>query len=70
MRKIFIPVCKYLTGRYNLNILRIITLIYHIYIEYELYNLEYNNTPVFLYKHQFISATMGKWYDQCTLKNI
>ena len=35
IRKIFIPLCKNSTNRYHLNILRIITPIYHMYIEYE-----------------------------------
>ena len=33
--------CKSSTNRYHFNILRIITFIYHMYIEYELYNLAY-----------------------------
>ena len=35
MRKIFIPWGNKSTNRYNLNVLRIITPIYHMYIEYE-----------------------------------
>ena len=62
MREIFIPLCKKSAERYQLNILRIITLIYHMYLEYKLYNLAYNNTPGFLYEHQFINETRGKWY--------
>ena len=70
MVEIFIPLCKNSTNRYPLNILTIITLIYHMYIEYKLYNLSFNKTPVFLYDQQFISATMGNWDDHYTLKII
>ena len=41
MIKILIHLCKKSTDRYHLNILRIITIIYHIHIECELYNLSY-----------------------------
>ena len=37
----FIPLCKRSPVIYYLNLLRIITLVYHMYIEYGLYNLEY-----------------------------
>ena len=40
-RKIFIPLCTNSTDRYHLNKLKIIAIIYHNYIEYKLYNLEY-----------------------------
>ena len=36
MKKMLIPLCKYSTDRYHFNILIIITIIYHIYIEFEL----------------------------------
>ena len=41
IRKILIPLCKKSTYRYHLNILRIVSIVYHIYIECELYNLAY-----------------------------
>ena len=37
------------------------------YIEYELYNLELNKTPGFLYEHQIISAIIVKWYGHYTI---
>ena len=43
MRKILIPLCKKSTEIYHLNISRIIAIIYHIYIERELYNLANKN---------------------------
>ena len=39
--KKLISLCKNSTDRYHLNILMIITIIYHIYIKCEFYNLEY-----------------------------
>ena len=47
MRKKSIPLCKNPIDRYYLNIFRIIKLIYHMSIEYELYNLAYNKTQIF-----------------------
>ena len=41
MPKTFIPLYEYSTDRYHLNILRIFTIIYHVYIECKLYNLAY-----------------------------
>ena len=38
MTKILIPLCKNYTDRYHLNILRIIAIVYHIYIEFEFYS--------------------------------
>ena len=61
MRKIFILLCKNLTDKYHLNISRIITLIYHIFIEYESYNLAYNKTLGPFYEHQFVCTTKGMW---------
>ena len=40
-RNILIPLCKNYTEIYHFNILRIITIIDHIYIECELYNMAY-----------------------------
>ena len=70
MRFFIIPLCKKSTDRYHLNILRIIPLIYHMFIEYELYNLTYNKNTGFLYKYRFINSTMGRWDDQYTFITI
>ena len=40
---------KKITDRYNLNTLRIIAIIYHIYIKCKLYNLVYRNIPRWIY---------------------
>ena len=42
MRTLFIPLCHNSHDRYSYNILIIITLLYHLYIQYEMYNLKYN----------------------------
>ena len=55
-RKILILLCKNSTDRYHLNILRIITIIYHIYIECESYNLAYK-------KPKLLRLTGFKWDD-------
>ena len=39
LMKLFIPLCLKSPDRYYFNILRIITLFYHMYLEYEIYNL-------------------------------
>ena len=56
-----ISLCKNSTDRYHLNILSIIDIIYHMYIEYELYLLAYIKNPGVIYEHEFIYTTMGKW---------
>ena len=47
MRKIFTPLCLKLTDRYYFNILRIIAIIYQIYIGYEIYNFAYITRKLF-----------------------
>ena len=39
LRKTFIPLCLESHDRYCFNILRIITLLYHFYIQYEIYHM-------------------------------
>ena len=63
MRKLSVPLCKTSPDRYYCNILGIITLVYHMYIEYEIYNLVYIRNPGFLYESKFTEVTMGKWDD-------
>ena len=38
-----------------------ITLLYHLYIEYEIYNLAYNKRKIILYESLFIDGKMDKW---------
>ena len=51
--KMFIPLCKNTNDRYHFNIMRIIAIIYHIYIESELYNLAYGKVKVGPIKYIF-----------------
>ena len=50
MGRRFIQFCKKSTERYHLYISKIITPIYHIYIEYGLYNLAYKKLWLFYMK--------------------
>ena len=70
MRKQFIPLCKKSPNRYYFNVLSIITLFYHLYIEYEIYYLEYNKSKVFINDILFMQGTMGKWEDHYTFLKI
>ena len=54
------------TDIYSFNILIIITLLYHMYIEYEIYNFSYNKRKIILNKNLFIKGTMDKWDDDVT----
>ena len=46
MTKLSIPLYKHSTNGYHLNILRIIAIVYHLYIESGLYNLAYAKVKV------------------------
>ena len=70
MRKILIPLCIKSHDRYYFNILRIITIFYHLYIEHEIYNLAYNKNKGFLNDILFIKVTMGKRDGYYTLLKI
>ena len=50
MKKIFIPLSKKSPNGYYFNLLRIIALVYHIYIKYELCKLAKNNNTGFSMK--------------------
>ena len=60
LRTLFVSLCLKSNDRYSFNILRIITLFYHLYIEYEIYNLAYNTRKIILYVSLFIDGAMGK----------
>ena len=51
--KLVITLCKHSIDRYNLNIMRIIGIIYHIHIGFELYNLAYINKLCWVYEEVF-----------------
>ena len=63
MKKVLIPLRKYFTERYYLNIFRIIAVIYHIYIGCEIYNFACIYKPCYFVEQDFINSTMGKWKD-------
>ena len=58
LMKLFIPLCLESPDRYYFNILRVITLFYHMYLEYEIYNLTQRKI---VYKSILIYRTMDKW---------
>ena len=63
MIKHVIPLCKNPTNIYHLNLFRIVEIIYHLYIKYELYNLEYNKYTGFSmnansYMEQWVSGVI------------
>ena len=62
MRSILIPLCLESPVRYYFNLLRIIIMLYNMYIEYEKYYSAYNTQKI-LYGSLFMDGKMGKWYD-------
>ena len=66
LRPLFITLCLKSPGRYYFNLLKIITLFYLLYIEYEIYNLAYNKKNI-LNDSIFIIVTMVKWDDDYSL---
>ena len=61
MKKIFIPLCKNTSERYYFNIMIFITIIYHIYIEIESYQLAYRRSQNWIFHVKISNKTMGKW---------
>ena len=68
--KCFICLCFNSPGRYSFNILRIVTIFYHFYIEYEIYKLAYNIVKSILNDSIFIKVTMVKWDENVTFLKI
>ena len=62
MRSLLITLCLESPVRYYFNLLRIIRMLYNMYIEYEKYYLAYNTQKI-LYGSLFMDGKMGKWYD-------
>ena len=54
LRKLFIPLCLESYYVYYFNILRMINLFYHLYVEHEIYAIEYNKKGNHTYEHPFI----------------
>ena len=67
---LFIPLCLELHERYYFNILRMITLFYHLYVYHEIYAMVYNKKESFLNDHIFIQSTMIKWYGDSSWGNV
>ena len=70
LRKNFIPLCINSPDRYYFNLLRIITLLYNIYIEYAIYNLSCNTGEDILYGGLFVDGTMCRWDHAVKLSEI
>ena len=70
LRKLFIPLCLESHDRYCFNILRIITLLYHFYIEHETFHTAYNKIRYHLNYNIFIEGKMINWDDYITYSEI
>ena len=66
LRRLLIPLFLDLHDRYYLNILRMITLFYHLYIDHERYSMEYFKNVSIFHDTLFIRNTRSKWYDDIT----
>ena len=60
MKKPLITLCKNTSKIYYLNILRIITIMYHNYIESGLYQLAYGRCENWIFQVELLNKTMGK----------
>ena len=70
MMKLFIPLCLKSPRIYYLNISKIVTMFYYMYIEYEIYNLAYKTRKYIIYDSKLANSTMGKWYDDISFTEI
>ena len=66
----FIPLCFKSHDRCFFIKLRMITLLYHLYIENKIYHMEYNKIRYCLNENIFVEGTMSKWDDYITLLKI
>ena len=67
---LFISLCIKSLDRDSFNILGIVTLLYQMYIDYEIFNLAYNTSKNILYNRQFVNRKMGKWDGKFSLLEI
>ena len=67
---LFIPLRHDSHDRYYLNLFRIITILYHLYIYYEIDHMAYNIIINRLTENMFIEGTMRKWHDDDTFRII
>ena len=70
LRRLLIPLFLDLHDRYYFNILRMITLFYHLYIEHKIYAMEYLKNISILHDTLFIQNKMSKWDDDSTWEKI
>ena len=63
LRDVLVPLCLDSHVRYYLNILRIIILLYNLYIEHEIYYMPYHKIRNCLNVNIFIENSMSKWND-------
>ena len=61
LRRIFINLCLESHGRYYFNILKMITLLYNLHIEHEIYDMLYNKKINHFNDRLFIQNTISKW---------
>ena len=52
-KEIMMPLCKNTSEIYHINILIVINIIYHIYIEIKLYQLAYRRGQIYQIQNQF-----------------
>ena len=70
LRTHFIPLCIESHVIYYFNTLRMITILYHLYTEHEIYHMAYNNVINLLNDHLFIEGTMIQQDDYITFLEI
>ena len=67
LRTLFIPLCLKSHDRNYLNILRMITILNHLYVEHEIYAVAYNKKRNRPNDHLFLQNTISKWDDDNSL---
>ena len=70
LSKIFTPLCLKSHDGYYFNILRMITICYHLYVENSIYSMAYNKKKDHLYEHLLLKNKMSKWCDNILWKDI
>ena len=70
LRKILITLCLESHERYYSNILRMITICYHLYVDHEIYAMAYNKKRNCLNDHIFIKNKTSKWDDDNSWEEV
>ena len=63
LRTLFVTLCLESHDRYYFNILRMITIFHHLYIEHEIYGMAYKKEGTILNESLFIENKTSKWDD-------